>query len=430
MKVVAVVAVVANKVSFYGANMLLKNNKRGAQQMKIKWMSFIFIITFLVTISVGEVFSQDIAIGAEEDEEIGTEDIVEILTQIIPQPPGSSITVVPGQNKLIVRNTPSNLRKIENFIEDLSNPPQISIESKFVIIGEETYKDLGLEWTNISLGWSNSLRGTNFRSSGISDTVGGNTGWPYEGTGTPRPWSYDTITSSMTSGVNVVGITPPHVAAAGAGLRIAYQSRNYPEIAAVLHMLSTRSDTKFLSAPTVTTLNNEPAIVRFVKTINYVEDVDIETEVDEDTGDVTTSFDWEFTSRDIGIVMYVNPVVIRPNKSVRLFLQPVVSDAEGEDIFTVLVIDDQAIQIALPRFVNKDVTTNVDVYDGTTIVMGGLMSEETTELLSKVPFLGDIPVLGKAFFQRTVNAVEKQHLLIFITVNVLDSQGNPFFEKG
>jgi general secretion pathway protein D len=70
----------------------------------------------------------------------------------------------------------------------------------------------------------------------------------------------------------------------------------------------------------------------------------------------------------------------------------------------------------------------VDVYDGTTIVLGGLLSEETTAVLSKVPFLGDIPILGRAF-QREMASTERQHLLVFITVNVLDSRGNPYFSQ-
>lgn len=367
------------------------------------------IIAFLIVLVPSvEVFSQQ-AVG-QGTEEIPEIDIVQILTQLVPQPPGSSITVVPGQNKLIVRNTPSNLKKIEQFIKDLATPPQVAIEAKFVIVGEETYRDLGLEWNNLSFNWANPI-GRSERESGIAG----------------QPWSYDTITGSITSAVTVV--PPPHVGTGGGGLQISYGSLNYPQLQATLHMLSTRSDTKFLSAPTVTTLNNEPAVIRFVKTINFFENVDIETETDDDTDVTTTSYDWEWTTRDIGIVLYVNPLVIHSTQSVRLFLQPVVSDIEDYDYFTLFIIDGTPMTAALPRFVSKDATTNVDVYDGTTIVMGGLMSEETTEAISKIPFLGDIPILGKAFFQRKATSTERQHLLIFITVNVLDSQGNPFFAR-
>lgn len=368
------------------------------------WITVIFLITF----PIGNVFSQQTTTGTTED--VSDTGIVDILTQIVPQPPGSYITVVPGQNKIIVRNTPANLKKIQNFIEELGTPPQVSIEAKFVVVGEETYKDLGLEWGSFSFNWANPIG----RTQRDSMLPGGGA------------WSHDTITGSLTSGAGI--IPPPHVS--GGGLQIAYSSTNYPQIAATLYMLSTRSDTKFLSAPTITTLNNEPAVVRFVKTINFFEDVEIDTETDDVTNITTTNYDWTFTSRDIGIVLYVSPTVIKPTKSVRLFLQPVVSDIEGEDIFTLFLQDGVPFNAALPRFVSKDATTNVNVRDGATIVLGGLMNENTTEILSKVPFLGDIPVIGRAFFQRQAKSVERQHLLIFITVNVLDSQGNSYFAKG
>jgi general secretion pathway protein D len=401
--------------------------------MKTK-LEVILIIALLVIFPMGRVFSQEVGVGAGEAagqigtaqvEEIPSENIVEILTDIIPQPPGSSIRVIPGQNKLVVRNTPSNLRKIEKFIEDLATPPQVSIEAKFVSVGEDTYKDLGLEWSSLSLGWANSI-GRAKRYSGLSpgDIRYNPTTGIYD-----TAWSYDTITGSLAAGIS---LGPPSTLEQATGTygQITYSSLNYPQFTAILHMLSTRADTQFLSAPRVTTLNNEPATIRFVTTIRYVESVDVETETDEDTGVTTTTYDWTWVDRDVGIVLYVSPIVIRPTQSVRLFLQPVVSERSGQtDTFTLSIVDGVPLTVTMPQFISRDLTTNVDVHDGTTVVLGGLLNEETTELLSKVPFLGDIPVIGKAF-QRKTASTERQHLLIFITVNVLDTQGNPFFEKG
>ena len=338
---------------------------------------------------------------------------MQLLTQIVPQPPGSSISVIPGQNKLIVRNTPTNLKKIEKIIQDLATPPQIAIEAKFVAVGEDTYRDLGLEWSDLSFSWANPI-GRDQRYSGIAG----------------QAWSYDTITGSLDAGLTLI---PPSTLTQTTGTthgQITYSSLNYPQFTAVLHMLSTRADTKFLSAPRITTLNNEPATIRFVTTMRYVDSVDVNTETTDTTPPTTTTtYDWTWIDRDVGIVLYVNPVVIRPTQSVRLFLQPVVSERSGQvDTFTLSIVDGEELNVTMPRFVSRDLTTNVDVHDGTTIVLGGLLNEETTELLSKVPFLGDIPLLGKAF-QRTTSFTERQHLLIFITVNVLDTQGNPFFAK-
>ncbi len=382
------------------------------------------VIAILIISPVGRTFGQEAGVGVGAGAagagmagagavgvEIPETDIMQMLMQLVPQPPGSSIAVIPGHNKLIVRNTPSNIRKMERLIEELGTPPQVAIEAKFVVVGEETYRDLGLEWGNLSFNWANPI-GRTKRYSGIAG----------------QPWTYDTITSSITSAVS------PPAGMSDGGLQLTYISSNYPQLQATLNMLSTRADTKFLSAPTVTTLNNEPAIIRFVTTIRYVDDVEVDTETDENAaGDETTNvtITWDLAERDVGIVLYVNPIVLRPTESVRLFLQPVVSEIEdGTTSYTIAYINGEPLSFTPPIFTSKDVTTNVEVGDGTTIVLGGLMSEETTELISKIPFLGDIPVIGKAFFQRQINSEEKQHLLIFITVNVLDSQGNPYFAKG
>lgn len=402
--------------------------------MKAKLRLILTLITaLLVAFPTGRVFSQQVGVGVGAGEaptagaaaEIPEADIVQVLMQLVPQPPGSSITVIPGQNKLVVRNTPTNLKKIEKFIEDLATPPQVAIEAKFVAVGEDTFRDLGVEWSNLAFNWANPI-GRDQRYSGlppgqsrVNPTTGVN----------DTAWSYDTIAGSLGTGLS---LDPPSTLeqAAGTHGQITFTSLNSPQFTAILHMLSTRADTKFLSAPRVTTLNNEPATIRFVTTMRYVESVDVQTETTDTTPPrITTTYDWSWIDRDVGIVLYVNPVVIRPTQSVRLFLQPVVSERSGQtDTFTLSIVDGTPLTVTMPRFISRDLTTNVDVHDGTTIVLGGLINEETTELLSKVPFLGDIPVLGKAF-QRKFTSTEKHHLLIFITVNVLDSRGNPFFAK-
>ncbi|MBU1766937.1 MAG: hypothetical protein KJ648_02370, partial [Candidatus Omnitrophica bacterium] len=140
--------------------------------MKTKFKMVLgLIIAFLIIFPVGKVVAQQQGMGTTQVGiggvgEIPEDDIVQMLTQLVPQPPGSSITVIPGHNKLIVRNTPSNLKKIEKFIEELGTPPQVSIEAKFVAVGEETFRDLGLEWGSFSFNWANPI-GRTQRYSGI-----------------------------------------------------------------------------------------------------------------------------------------------------------------------------------------------------------------------------------------------------------------------
>ena len=375
----------------------------------------IFIILLSLLVFPMRTFSQEefgigwgaVAVEGErvtEEEIIPPENIVEILQEIIPQPPGSSMTIIPGQNKLVVKNTRDNLKKIEDFLRELATPPQVAIEAKFVMVGEDTFKDLGLTWQ-----FMEPIR--------LSD-------W---GSGKPFGGGWGEIISATTT----YGVTRPitDYSISEGGLNLTYTALKYPRFMAILHLLASRADTKFLSAPRITTMNNEPAIIRFIKTITYIEGVEIERTTDEDTGITTTTYDYTFADVDVGIILNVTPLVIQATRSVTLFLQPIVSDIEAFKSFVIERTGTVETTIEQPIFVSKDLSTNVTVYDGATIVLGGLMSEDTVRALSKVPVLGDVPVIGKAFFQRDTTANEKKHLLIFVTVNILSSQGTPLYSQ-
>jgi len=83
------------------------------------------------------------------------------------------------------------------------------------------------------------------------------------------------------------------------------------------------------------------------------------------------------------------------------------------------------------------VTTTVNVWDGQTVVLGGLIDSEVTEQNDEVPVLGDVPILGK-LFQSTTKTETKRNLMIFVTASLIDPAGNrvhsddelPFAQSG
>ncbi len=77
-----------------------------------------------------------------------------------------------------------------------------------------------------------------------------------------------------------------------------------------------------------------------------------------------------------------------------------------------------------PVFTSRNVTTSIVIWDGQTVVMGGLIREELTTIRDKVPILGDIPVLGWLFRSEGQNSVKK-NLLIFVTARLVDPAGRP-----
>jgi general secretion pathway protein D len=80
-----------------------------------------------------------------------------------------------------------------------------------------------------------------------------------------------------------------------------------------------------------------------------------------------------------------------------------------------------------PVFSTREVTTEVTVYDGQTVVIGGLMREDIQKTEDKVPILGDIPLAGR-LFRTSADQHIKRNLIMFVTASLLDPAGQPLIK--
>jgi general secretion pathway protein D len=80
--------------------------------------------------------------------------------------------------------------------------------------------------------------------------------------------------------------------------------------------------------------------------------------------------------------------------------------------------------IKQPLFSSQSVTTSIVIWDGQTVVLGGLMTEQLQKIDDKIPFLGDVPIVGR-LFRSKVTTRSKRNLLIFVTARLIDPAGNP-----
>jgi general secretion pathway protein D len=80
-------------------------------------------------------------------------------------------------------------------------------------------------------------------------------------------------------------------------------------------------------------------------------------------------------------------------------------------------------QLPLPHFRVRQVTTCAVVWDGQTVVLGGLITEDVAKLKDKVPFFGDLPVFGRLFRSES-SSTQKKNLMIFVTPTIIDPAGN------
>jgi type II secretory pathway component GspD/PulD (secretin) len=80
-------------------------------------------------------------------------------------------------------------------------------------------------------------------------------------------------------------------------------------------------------------------------------------------------------------------------------------------------------QLPLPHYRLRQVTTSVIVWDGQTVVLGGLIAENVTKEKDQVPVLGDLPLIGR-FFRSESSTTKKKNLMIFVTPTIIDPAGN------
>ncbi|MBN2130199.1 MAG: type II and III secretion system protein, partial [Sedimentisphaerales bacterium] len=154
-----------------------------------------------------------------------------------------------------------------------------------------------------------------------------------------------------------------------------------------------------LSRPYILTSNNQTATITVGQEVPYA------------TGESLTTGQSQTTTeyRDIGIILEVTPS-INPEGLVNMIVKPEISSQTGEQVQI-------SENLALPVFSTRTSETKVAIRNGQTIVIGGLIQDQTTETERKIPLLGDVPILGH-LFKRTIIGKDKTELLIFLTPHV------------
>lgn len=133
----------------------------------------------------------------------------------------------------------------------------------------------------------------------------------------------------------------------------------------------------------------------------------------------------QVTPIPLGPTLDVIPHVSADGYTIQMNLLPTLTEFLGYDDpgqFQVLV-GNLAAPTPLPRFRIRQVTTTSIVWDGQTIVMGGLIAEKVTKVRDKVPVLGDLPVVGR-LFRSEAKSSSKKNLVIFVTPTIIDPAGN------
>ena len=230
-----------------------------------------------------------------------------------------------------------------------------------------------------------------------------------------------------------------------------------PQFQVVIRALNQKKGIDLLSAPSVTTKSGQRAIVEVVREFRYprtytqpqVPSISSSTSTIVGVATTvpvvvtpTTPQDWE--TRNTGVTLEVEPVVGGDGTTIDLNLVPQVVEFEGfinygspinavgvstiAGISVSRPVELTANVINQPVFSTRKVTTSVSVYDGQTVVLGGLMREDVQKTEDKVPILGDIPLVGRAF-RTNVDQHTKKNLVMFVTARIITPAGVPVNEE-
>jgi len=393
-----------------------------------------------------------------------------LASQGVQFPPGSNAIYLRGNSRLIVHNTEANMEVIDTIMDNLQPPvpTQVSIEAKFVEIQQQNQKELSM---NVLLGQFN-IPGQH------SIFAAGGT----QGTGVPTnaadyPLSFPSngslqeqnVTSGLRSGSYAISADAidallfPSTGGASAVAPAIFgvgSVMSDPTFQVVLRALDQKKGIDLLSAPRVTTKSGERAVIEIVREFRYPTEFD-PPQIPQNFGGggnggigttaiqvfpVTPTTPTAFETRNTGVTLEVQPQVGSDNYTIDLNLVPQVVEFEGfinygSPIRTInpsalgigavtAAITNQPTSIVLtdnvinqPIFSTRKVTTSVTVWDGQTVVLGGLMSEDVQKVQDKVPILGDIPLLGRAF-RSNVDQHLKTNLVIFVTANLINPAGD------
>ncbi|MBD3184625.1 type II secretion system protein GspD [Candidatus Poribacteria bacterium] len=206
-------------------------------------------------------------------------------------------------------------------------------------------------------------------------------------------WMWEHTTTSKGKSYNKTGVTGFGLADEVYGLKYGIVGKT---IEGMLMALEKNTNVNILSTPRILTLDNHEAVINISQEVPYLESTQ-ETQ----TGGVLTSYNY----KDVGVILTVTP---RINKSETVSLDV---EQEINSLIEFTLFD-------APVIAKREASASVTVKDGQSMIIGGIIEDNKTTTINKVPILGSIPFIGK-LFQREEANIEKTELMVFITPHII-----------
>lgn len=301
-------------------------------------------------------------------------------------------------NSIVVSAPPDMMRSLEAVIRQLDiRRKQVHVEAIIVEISDNLSKQLGVQWL---FGGSQPGGFTNFNNTGagISDIAGAaaqaqghdTTASTTDVNGLPHQVTTNSggdggkALAGVLSGIQGIGIGAAHITGSGFSF------------GAFLQALGATTDSNVLSTPSVTTMDNEEAEILVGQEIPIITGSTL-------GGNNTNPFQ-QVNRKEIGIKLKIKPQ-INEGDSVKLTIEQEVSNIAGST----------GVDIVTNK---RQIKNTVMVYDGETLILGGLIDDNVQESVEKVPVLGDLPLIGNLFKSQKSTKV-KRNLMVFLKPTIM-----------
>ena len=282
------------------------------------------------------------------------------------------VLVDSATNSVLFYGTAAEAANVAKVVQQLDcKPRQVSLEAKVLALSKDASKKLGVEWQ-----WSSLPQYPDFET-------------PYRHKGSANEVQEKEIKRHTQDGT-VPGIIQFGRGPEGVPFEFYYS--------ATIQALVTQGKAKMLARPNITTVQGREAL------INIGGEVPVPTQ--SVTNNTTTT---TYTYRQAGIILRCTPRIHEDGR---------ITATVHTEVSSPLYVED----IKAYRFQNRSADTTVSLCDGETMVIGGLIGSDESRTLSKIPFLGDLPILG-SFFRSVRQSRSESEIMIFLTAHVIPDAG-------
>ena len=288
---------------------------------------------------------------------------------------------------VIVHTKPEKFAVIDEYFKEINKPsPQVLIEASIVAVDDGLEKQLGIKWNGFegTSGYFGPQEKEEEETNPLAALMGGGGNEEEDDGHNGKGWTSKSLRDYIKYG----------------------GTWNFSSVQALLRAVEQDGKSQVLSKPRLMTIAGETSSIHVGDEIPYTSGKTVT-----DGGNVTSCIEF----KKVGIKLDVTPSVNKNDeKTINMKVAPEVSQYVRD-----IVMGDNRV----PQVATRRAESTIKVKDGQTVVIGGLIETKLIKSLFKIPLLGDLPLVGKAFRTKS-NSNTKTNLIILLTVHILNDKDN------